>query len=80
MAAKNAAAAERGSILNSGSAVVSKGVAPSIYRIHPETSTFASIGNVTADVVLQCICRYRQVSRPVGRATDAGQWNWEELP
>ena len=41
-------------------AVVSKGVAPSIYRIHPETSTFASIGNVTANVVLHAICRYRQ--------------------
>ncbi len=68
MAASNAAAAERGSILVSGSTVFSKGVVPEIYRIHPEISTFAPIGNVAAEIVLQLVCRHRNVSRPVARA------------
>jgi hypothetical protein len=68
MVARYAAAAERCSTLNSGSAVFSKGVVPEIYRIHPETSTFAPIGNAAAEVVLATICRYRHVPRPVGRA------------
>jgi len=67
MTAVNAAAAERGSILDSSRAVVTGVDAPAVYRIHPELSTFSPIGNVVAEIVLASICKARNVSPPVGR-------------
>ena len=60
MDAANAAAAERGSFLNSSRAVVEKGGTPSHYRIYP------AVGNVVAENILASICRAKNVSRPVG--------------
>ena len=57
MDAANAAAAERGSFLNSSRAIVEKGVTPSLYRNRPDSSIFDHVGNVAAEIVLRVICR-----------------------
>lgn len=67
MIAANAATAERAGNPISGRVVVAKGVTPQHYLTSPEFSTFAPIGSIAAEIVLQAICRARNVSPPVGR-------------
>lgn len=67
MTAVNAAAAKRGSFLESSRSVDAKVQTLSHYTDHPGFSTFTPLGNVVAEIVLASICKARNVSPPVGR-------------